>query len=293
MKTRIWQLIALLAISLLSMNFVSCGDDDNNSGDNGNGSKTINTKALVGASFYKIDEFKGGPENIERTRREITFLSESTAQVQVFGSGIDIDGKYSWDYGIKTCTFNISGNKMTIPYHGNNNYEEILLLEFDNNMPIGWTYVGGGNLDNDGNDDNSALTVLVGYYMDEGLLNGAKKHAEQQVAIGNTDWAYFNNIFSGGWGIRIISGTTMYYVRNGVMVTDPSKTLSGAIVLKTESYTVNREKRTLYYYMMQDAQEEHTYTRNGQVIVLDDGRKLTFDDNRLVTESGSAYVKLK
>jgi len=119
--------LAMLMVTVFSSGIVSCGgDDDEENG--GSGSDTINVNALIGASFFMTDEYKGGSENIERTRREITFLSRNTVQVQVSGFGYDTDGRYSWDYGQKVCTFTVNGNKMTIPYHGDNNYHETIEL---------------------------------------------------------------------------------------------------------------------------------------------------------------------
>lgn len=293
MKKTIWMFLAMLMVTVFSSGIVSCGgDDDEENG--GSSSATINVNALIGASFFMTDEYKGGSENIERTRREITFLSQNTVQVQVSGFGYDTDGRYSWDYGQKVCTFTVNGNKMTIPYNGDNNYHETIELTFSNNLPVGWTYLGGGNLDNNGSEaSNGEGVVLIGYYMDKGLMNSAKSQAEQQVEMGNTDWSYFNNMFSGGWGIRIVNGTTLYYVTNGVMVTDPSRTMNGVEVLKTEDYYIGNSKRTLYYYMMRDAKREHTYTLQGRTFVLDNGTKLTYNDGLLITETGGEYVKLK
>ena len=290
MKKTIWMMLAMFTACVLTAGLVSCGDDAD---DDSAGSVGIDVRALIGASFTRTDEYKGGSENIEKTTREITFLSQNTIQVQVFGFGYDVDGRYSWDYGQKVCTFTVSGNKIIIPYSGDNNYKETIEITFSNNMPVGWKYLGGGNLDDNDNGTGGDAVVLIGYYMDSDLMNSAKKQAEQQVKNGNTDWSYFNTMYSGGRGIRIVNGTTLYYVSNGVMVTDPSRSMSNVEVLKTEVYSIGNVKRTLYYYMSRDAQREHSYTLNGTTIVLDNGTQLTYSDGTLLTATGSEYVKLK
>lgn len=292
MKKTIWMMLVMFTASVLAAGLVSCGGGDDDDDDIA-GSGTINVSALIGASFFMTDEYKGGSENIERTRREITFLSQNTVQVQVSGFGYDVDGRYSWDYGQKVCTFTLSGNKMTIPYSGDNNYKETIEITFSNNMPVGWTYLGGGSLDENGDDKSGEAVVLIGYYMDSGLMNAAKRQAEQLVKMGDTDWSYLNTVFNGGWGIRIVNGSTLYYVSNGVMVTDPSRSMSNVEVLKTEDYYIGSVKRTLYYYMSRDAQREHSYTLNGLTIVLDNGTQLTYSNGTLQSASGSGYVKLK
>lgn len=265
MKRAFLHSLPALLVGILALAMTSCSSSDE--GDDA-GSKTISRKALVGQTYYKSEQ-TGGGENIETKKWTVTFKSENFASVQVYGSGYDDDGRYSWDYGQKDCTYSVNGNKVTIPYAGENDYRETIEMVFTETGPIGWSgsTVNVFATDGDSSSSNQAggyddHSYLIGYYAPDTFVDYMKQRAKAKEANGDTNWS---SMEEEAMGFRIVDGSTIQQVYVHTSTTKPG---SSSYLFLIGNYTVSRQFFTLYFYFENYVVQEYKYALNGSAIEL-------------------------
>ena len=253
-----------MMVLLMSVSLAACGGDDE---EGSTSSKTISRKALAGQTYYKSEQ-TGGSENIETKKWMVAFKSENFASVQVYGSGYDDDGRYSWDYGVKDCTYSVNGNKVTIPYAGDNDYRETIEMVFTETGPIGWSGSTANVFADDDSSSNNQSggyadhSYLIGYYAPDNFVDYMKQRAKTKEANGDTNWS---SMEEEAMGFRIVDGSTIQQLYVHTSTTKPG---SSSYLFHIGNYTVSHQFFTLYFYFESYVIQEYKYALNGSAIEL-------------------------